>query len=311
MPGTLSSQVLRVAAIVLLAARPAAAAPQKPAPPSPQAQLEARVKDLEIRLAAAEQKADKATMEKEYILRTQNHYEAYYKEVFSTQTHILWTIGVTVTLIALTFSVVFFVAGRFGFNIFDRRIEAALRDATSQLRIEFGERLANEMNALKEAHAAELKTLEDGLTKRIGKQELHLEARAEYQFQFAQALSFDTNNAWDSAIKHYRFSLGTYKVSKPLGIFDKEGDRPTANIFRAIKARDGEKFADGARKELKLKLYEGLEDELNFAATETTELAPLLEERRNAPSPQVRAESKTEQAKPKVAQPAPPPKDAK
>ena len=125
----LPSQVLHfiasIAVIVLLAAHPPAAAQQKPAPPSPnsQAQLEARVKDLEIRLNAAEQKAASAAMEKEYILRTQNHYEAYYKEVFSTQTYILWTIGITATLLSITLTAVFFIAGRFGFNIFDRKID--------------------------------------------------------------------------------------------------------------------------------------------------------------------------------------------
>src|SRR6266478_1311978 len=108
MPTTLPTQLLRliasVAVIVLLAAHLAAATPQKPAaaPPNSQAQLEARVKDLETRLAAAEQKADKAAMEKDYSLRTRNHYEAYYKEVFSTQTHILWTIGITATLLSIT-----------------------------------------------------------------------------------------------------------------------------------------------------------------------------------------------------------------
>ncbi len=35
-------------------------------------------------------------------------------------------------------------------------------------------------------------------------------------------------------------------------------------------------FEEAANKELELDLYKGLEDELNFAATEVSELAPLL-----------------------------------
>src|SRR5713226_7453391 len=98
MPRVAPSQVRRFIAsipvIVLLTPLSPALAQQKPAPPPPhsQTQLEDRVKELETRLNAAEQKAVSAAMEKDYILRTQNHYESYYKEVFSTQTHILWTI---------------------------------------------------------------------------------------------------------------------------------------------------------------------------------------------------------------------------
>ncbi len=292
MPRTFPSQVLRfiasIAVIILLATPPAAAAPQKPAPPPPtsQAQLEARVKDLESRLAAAEQKAASAAMEKDYILRTQNHYETYYKEVFSTQTHILWTIGVTATLLSITLAAVFFIAGRFGFNIFDRRIEMALKQASADLRTEFAERLANETNALQEAHASELKTLEDGLTKRVAQQEQDLTTRSQYQFQFAQAFSLFANESWDGAIRTFRYALGIYKQGKPRGIFeDRQGRRVTANIFNSIRKRDGAKFEVAAKKELELDVYKGLEDELNFAATEVPELGPLLKERNLAPSP--------------------------
>ena len=318
MPRTLPSQVLRfvasVAVIVLLAAHSPAAAPQKPATPSsnPLAKLEDRVKDLEARLAAAEQKADKATMEKEYILRTQNHYEAYYKEVFSMQTHILWTIGITATLISITLTAVFFVAGRFGFNIFDRRIEAALGDATAQLRTDFAERLANETNALQEAHAAELKTLEDGLSKRINEQGKDLKFKSDYQFQFAQGLGFHANSRWDSAILHFRMALHVYKEGKSRGVFGgTNGKRPAANLFLDIKNRDKGKFLEAAKKELENDLYNGLEDELNFAVTEVPELAQLLTERESAQSMKVGAEPKTPVAAPAQPTPLTPQKDQK
>jgi hypothetical protein len=308
LPGQALRFVASIAVIVLLATHPAAAAAQKPTAPSPtsQAQLEARVKDLETRLAAAEQKADKATMETEYILRTQNHYEAYYKEVFSTQTHILWTIGVTVTLIALTFSVVFFVAGRFGFNIFDRRIEATLRDATAQLRTEFAERLANEMKALQEAHGAELKVLEDDLTKRITEQEHDLRTRSQYQFQFAQGLGFFANENWNQAANHFRRALVIYKSSKELFGKD-EGAVAARNIFVALK-RQG-KTEESIKTELSDELYNDLEDELARVALDLAWFRPLLKERKFGPTPNVVAPPKTGEAKQNEPPPAAPPSD--
>jgi hypothetical protein len=318
MPGTLPSQVLRfiasVAVMALLTAHPAAAAPQKPAPPPPTspAQLEARVKDLETRLAAAEQKADKATMEKEYILRTQNHYEAYYKEVFSTQTHILWTIGVTVTLISITFSVVFFVAGRFGFNIFDRRIDAALRDATAQLRTEFAERLANETNALQQAHAAELKVLEDGLAKRISQQEEDLTTRSRFQFDFAQGLAAGADQRPKDARAAFRRALTSYKLGKARQLIPSRSAAITLrNLFVVFPREDEENFLENAKKELADEFYDDLEDELAQAALTLDWLGPLLKERKPTPSQQTAAEPKIGHAEPANPAPAPDPKKGK
>jgi hypothetical protein len=295
MPRTLPSQVLRFIAsipvIAVLTAHPAAAAQQKPAPPSPhsQAQLEEHVKELEKRLDAAEQKAASAAMEKDYILHTQNHYESYYKEVFSTQTHILWTIGVTATLLSITLSVVFFLAGRFGFNIFDRRIDLSLKEASAQLRTEFNQQLRTELETLRKENAQQVKQLEDNLThriaeleadlaRRITEQEQDLKARSDYQFHFAQGIGVYVNATWGPAIKQFRQALLIYKKSKPRNLFEKhQGNRTTANIFLAIRARDKEKFDEAAKKELALDVYKDLEDELAFAANEVPELTPLLQ----------------------------------
>ena len=60
-PSQVPRFIARTAATLLLTAHFPVQAQQKPVPPSPnsQAQLEARVKDLEARLNAAEQKAAK------------------------------------------------------------------------------------------------------------------------------------------------------------------------------------------------------------------------------------------------------------
>jgi hypothetical protein len=298
MPRTLPTQALHFIASIAVIVLLAAAAPQKPAAPLPssQAQLEARVKELETRLAAAEQKADKATMEKDYILRTQNHYEAYYKEVFSTQTHILWTIGVTVTLIALTFSVVFFVAGRFGFNIFDRKIDSALKDATTQLRTEFAERLANETSALQEAHAAELKTLGADLTERINQQIQDLKTLSTFQHNFAQALTLAADKRHADARIMYRAAVKAYKFGKPRQVITKRaGVAATRNLFLQFANEDEANSVQNAKKELAGEFYNDLEDELALAAVRLDWLLPLVAERKQTKRPPIAKEAKTEE----------------
>ncbi len=287
MPRVAPSQVLRFIAsipvIVLLTVHSPAAAQQKTAPPSPhsQAQLADRVKELETRLNAAEQKAASAAMEKDYITRVQKQYETYYEKAFNTQLTI-------VSIIALFITIVFGLAARFGFAIFDRSIQLKLSEASTQLRTEFTQMLGKETQALREANSSQLKALEDGLTKRITEledglakritqQEQDLKAKSNYQFQFAQGLGFFANDVWNGAITHFRRALTVYKQGKPGDIFEKrQGQRVTANIFLAIRASDKAKFEEAAKKELELEVYQGLQDELAFAATEVPELLPLL-----------------------------------
>jgi hypothetical protein len=289
MPRILPSQVCRYIAsipvIALLTTLSAALAQQKPAPPSrpSQAQLEDRVKDLEARLTAAEQKADKAAMEKEYILRTQNHYEAYYKEVLSTQTHILWTIGITATLLSITLTAVFFIAGRFGFNIFDRRIEQSLKEVSAQLRTEFAERLANETNALQEAHASELKTLEEGLTKRITQQEEDLKTRTDFQNYFAQGLAMVAAGRPSDARVQFHRAMVSYKSGKPRQVISKNsGIQAVRNHFIQFFREDKAKYVEKAKQELADQFYNDLGDELAQAALTLDWLTPLLNERKPA-----------------------------
>jgi hypothetical protein len=303
MPRLLPSQVLRflasLAAILLLSAHPRAAAQQKPAstPPQSKAQLEDRVNQLEIELRAAEQKAEKAAMEKDYILRAQNHYETYYKEVFSTQTHILWTIGITVTLLSVTLSVVFFVAGRFGFNIFDRRIDLALREASAQLRTEFTQLLGKETKALQDTNATLLKTLEDGLSDRITQQVQDLETRSNFQLRHAEGLAGGADNRNTAARASFRWALKIYKSGRPRKLFPKRaGALAAKNLFTAIQLEDEANFVENAKKELANQFYDDLEEELALAAVDLNWLTPLLAERKSAASQPVAAEPKTDVA---------------
>lgn len=296
----MTKRLLALGVLLGVTAAASLTAAQKPAPPQPteQQKLKERVDALESQLKETQAKADRAAMEKDYITRVQKQYEAYYKEVFSTQTHILWTIGITVTLLSVTLSVVFFVAGRFGFNIFDRRIDLSLEKATAQLRTEFTQMLEKETHELREDNQAQLTVLVDDLTNRITQEAEDLKARSQYQFQFAQALGYFVSERWPEAVRHFRMALGIYKKGKPRDIFaEQQGQRVAANIFRAIKARDKGKVVEAAKKELEMDIYKGLEHELNFAATEVPELAALLQERRWAPSSSAPAQPKTEQVK--------------
>jgi hypothetical protein len=151
MPSVLSSQVLRFAAsisvIVLLTPLSWALAQQNPAThlqPS-QTQLNERVKELETRLNAAEQKAASAAMEKDYITRVQKEYEAYYEKAFDSQRNTVWAVG-------LIFTLVLAVTGRFSFSIFEKRIEAAIEITKNQLERTFKDNLAQETAALDKAN---------------------------------------------------------------------------------------------------------------------------------------------------------------
>ena len=215
-------------------------------------------------------------MEKDYITRVQKQYESYYEKAFNTQVAIVSTLAVFI-------SIVLWIAARFGFQTFDRRIDTALREISTQLRTEFTQLSAKETQALREANSAQLKALEDGLTKRITQQQ-DLTTRSEEQLQFIQALGFHTNHFWDSAIKHYRHSLVINKVGAPQNIDPKHLlGRIVSNLFEAIRDRDKGKFAEAAKQELKLDLYKDLEDALNFAANGSARARPTPKGKKGSP----------------------------
>src|SRR6266568_3041934 len=163
MPRVVPSEVCRfiasISVIVLPTTHSPALAQQKTATPAPnsQAQLEDRVKELETRLSAAEQKAASAAMEKDYITRIQKQYEAYYEKAFNTQVTIVSTLALFITIVLA-------IAAKFGFDTFDRRIDTALTEASAQLRTEFNQQLRTELDALRASNAERISGLEAALT---------------------------------------------------------------------------------------------------------------------------------------------------
>ena len=280
MPRIAPCQILRFIAsipvIVLLTPLSTVLAQQKPALPSrpSQTQLDNRVKELETRLNDAEQKAVSAAMEKDYITRVQKQYETYYKEVLSTQT---WTLAIFGFILTALFA----LAAKLSIDIFDSRTKSALDAA-----------LAQAEEKLSQQNSAQLKALEDGLTKRITMQEKDLKARSDYQFHFAQGLAAGADERYAAARKRFRKALELYKSDKSRKPLDKV-DKANAvvcvkNIFVTVRKEDEPNFQENARKELADEFYNDLEDELALAALTLDGLAPLLKERKAAAPPAAR-----------------------
>ena len=251
------------------------AAPPRPAGPE---KLAERVDALDSRMKTVEEKSDRAALEKDYVNRIQKQYEAYYEKAFNTQVTI-------VSVIALFITIVFGLAARLGFGIFDRSIQQALSKASTDLETKFNQKLDTELQKLREANATQIKQLEGSLAERINGLEGDLKTRSNYQFQFAQGLAVGADKRHDDARGHFRRALYIYKSGKPRHLFEKEtGVGIVRNIFVALEYEDMAKFRENAKKELADKLYNGLEDELALAALRLDGLAPLLKERKEAPT---------------------------
>jgi hypothetical protein len=279
MPRALPSQVFRfiasISVIVLLTPLSPALPQQKPAPPSPHSQTqEDRVKELETRLNAAEQKAASAAMEKDYIIRIQRQYETYYEKAFNTQVTI-------VSVLALFITIVLAVAARFGFQTFDRRIDTALRETSAQLRTEFNQQLRAELEILRQQNSAQLKALEDGLTKRITEQQQDLKTQSRYQFDFAQGLAAGADDRFADARAAFRRAVNQYKSGKARQLIPiRAAATALRNIFVQFPKEDEANSAENAKKELADEFYNDLGDELALAAASLTWLQPLLKERK-------------------------------
>ena len=280
MPRALPSQVFRfiasIAVLVLLTTYSPARAQQKPAlaPPHSQTQLEDRVKELETRLNAAEQKATSAAMEKDYITRVQKQYESYYEKAFNTQVTI-------VSVLALFITIVLAIAARFGYQTFDRRIDTALRETSAQLRTEFNQQLRTELETLRQQNSAQLKAMGDGLTERIDEEAKDLRTRSRYQFDFAQGMAAIANDRHADARAAFRRALKNYKFAKARKLIPpRSAAIALHNLFVQFPKEDEANFGENARNELADEFYNDLGDELALTTASLTWLGPLLKERK-------------------------------
>src|SRR5215475_7138385 len=95
----MSSRTLGRITLALLAAAAIQPNAHAQAKPTSQQQTEDRIKKLEERTDATEQRAAKAEMQKDYIERTQADAKAYYDKAFNSQIIILSILGVIIGLV--------------------------------------------------------------------------------------------------------------------------------------------------------------------------------------------------------------------
>ena len=96
------NMVVFAAALALLCPVLRSEQPQKASRPA----QEDRIKKLEDRADAAEKAATAATIDKDYITRTQKFYESYYEKILNTQ---MWTVAI----VGLILTGVFLLVARF------------------------------------------------------------------------------------------------------------------------------------------------------------------------------------------------------
>lgn len=247
--------------VLLTALSPALAQPKIAQPPQhTQAQLEDRVKGLEIRLDAAEQKAANAAMEKDYITRVQKQYETYYEKAFNTMITIFSLISVIIAVIAM-------VTGKLSFTFFDRRALTALAEASIQLRTEITAAINTELDKLRKEIASQNKDLSD---------------RSNYLFMLSQGLVMGTAQRFAEANDSFRRALKIYQVSKPRHLIPRDsGVLTLSNLFGGLSNEYPNTFQEKAKEELADALYDDLHDELHDEQVmEIPGLASLIKERK-------------------------------
>jgi len=284
---TLRQRILVLAAaFALLGPAVRAQQPQKTAHPT----QEDRIKKLEDRADAAEKAAAAATMEKDYIVRTQKLYESYYQRTLNTQ---LWALG----FVGLLLTGVFILVVRFSLNLFEQRTKLATTDATAQLRNEYARILAKEVQKLWDSNAADTKKLKEALTAQTAELVQSLKDRSDFQIQFVQGLAAAAEERHDDAVVSFRQALAAYKACKSRNLIETRiGATSVRYIFESLRKKHGENHADKTREELADSLYNDLGEELALAALQSAWLTALIKERNPAvpeppapePSPAVR-----------------------
>lgn len=244
------------------------------APPPTVQELSERITALEADLKAAEQRADRTALDTEYTQRIQKQYESYYEKAFNTQIWIL-TIFILILTVLLGFT------ARFGLTIFDRQIDNALRETSTQLRSDFTRALEKEMNALSEASTKQTSALEVKFAELVKEQEKDLKILSRFNFQFSQGLAFALASRHTDAVHHFHNALESYVRGKARGLFpDNKQVGFVANIFRNVwrqHEQDGEEESKKAiDSELRSGRYAGLVTELESAAAKLPPLADLL-----------------------------------
>ena len=227
------------------------------------AQLAEQVKVLESELKALTDKYEQSAgfSDTKYVLRIQRHYEEYYEKVLSTQTNMMWAVGILLT-------VLLGVAGVFSVRQFDRQIDFTTRRVAAEQRVEFERRLE-----------ADLRKLEKENDERVTKAVHKLDLQRDYDKKTSWGVTCIALNQLGDAVQAFREALEIYLRDKDHEVFAKEqAAQVIRNLFTVIGRRAGDKFNESAKKELQLSVYKELKEELSLAAESHEDLARMLSE---------------------------------
>jgi hypothetical protein len=278
-------RVCILALVAITTTTPAKPQQQKPAAQPTQAQLQQQIEELKKRLDDAELKAKSTDLDKDYIIRVQKQYEAYYEKVLSTQT-------TTVTIAGILITVLLALAARVGFNTFERLTQSAIREATSQVRSEFATAtaqlrtdtavaLGTEVESLKEANATNMQALSDKLTTQMNTLDEQVEARTSYFLALDAASAMAEPHTTEASIAMTRTAIETYKQHKGQAPFSpKMGDLAIRQLLYFLKSRRPQDFPDAVRNELRSNyaLFQGLDAEMTEAFLRHQALLPVFQE---------------------------------
>ncbi len=237
------------------------------------AQLAERVKVLESELKALTDKYEQSVgfSDTEYVLRIQRHYEEYYEKVLSTQTNMMWAVGILV-------AVLLGVAGVFSVRQFDRQIDFTTQRVAAEQRVEFERRLEADLKELEKRNNRQVSKVIEEITKRIDQELKKLELSGMFYREHDRGLAFAALGQHKESVAGMRRAVELYVMNKERGIVGKEVVGPViANLFRAIYRMDNEKFKDNAKEELEHDLYKDLSEELALAASSYGSIASLLD----------------------------------
>jgi hypothetical protein len=197
----------------------------------------------------------------------------------------MWTLGIMGIILAAVFG----LTARFGLNLFDRRIQDALRDASTKLREEFTKKLEDELQNLEKSNTDQMARLEESLQKRIAQLGTDLDIRSHFQSEHAHAFSAAMGSLWPNAADGFRRALAIYNEQQSRQLIPKSAAAGTiCQLLTSIRASEPDKFSENAAKELATPLFSGLDEERALAATFDSELAPLLKKSPQRPTPPAR-----------------------
>jgi len=280
---------------VITTATPAKPPQQKPAAQPTQAQLQQQIDDLKKKLEETWQTANTAKLGNDFAKQAQAEAKDYYDKVLATETRSLWIMGIFITVLLA-------LAARIGFNTFERLTQSAIREATIQLRTEYNQTLANEVQKLKVSNEKEMNSLSDDLQAKIAEESNVLRRVSEWNLQVSQAFAFGVQMRYSLATNCFREATRIYKQVKEAETMTLNSAATTiANTLESAALESPAQRTDKIQEELSNPIYDGMEIELALTAVNRPEFAQAIRDRKKATPTQPRPASTTQAAAPAAA----------